>query len=104
MTGLDKIDQTGVALITMVGTILGLMIATASDTTLRTAVLFPGLLPCFVAPKTLGLRTGIIVCGLANGAIYGLLWHAWLRLVNVLTARIPRWSKLVAVWLVGRSR
>ena len=104
MTRLDKIDRAGVAVVALFGTLFGLMIAGTSDTTLRASVLFPALAAGFVAAKAFGFSTRIIVCGLANGATYGTVWYAWLRLVNGVISRIPRWSKRVAIWLIGMGR
>ena len=85
------------------GTLIGLMIASASDIGPTAAIfaLFPGLVPGFLAAKLYGRTVGIVVCGLTNGTIYGTLWYAWLRVLNSVISRIPVWSKRVAVWWVG---
>jgi hypothetical protein len=106
MPRLDNFDRTGVSVVALCGGLLGLMVFWASDIRLVPAlsITFPGLIPGVAAARLFGLSGGIVVCGLVNGAIYGTLWYAWLRMVNAVSSRIPGWSKRVAGWLVGLRR
>jgi hypothetical protein len=84
---LDAIDRAGVVVVTILGIGLGLMIATASDVRLTPMlfVMFPGFGVGYLAFKMFGLTAGVVVTGVANGAIYGLLLYAWDRLANKLS-------------------
>jgi len=86
---LDAFDKLGVVVVTLLGTLLGWMIATASDTTLTPVltIVFPGVAIGYVAFKLLGLPAAVALTGIANGAIYGLLLYLWDRLVNSLSRR-----------------
>src|ERR1051326_3556463 len=86
---LDAFDELGVVVVTLLGTLLGWMIATTSDTTLTPMliVLFPGVAIGYIAFKLLGLPAAVVLTGVANGAIYGLLLYSWDRLVNSLSRR-----------------
>jgi hypothetical protein len=81
---LSTFDRIGVAVVALLGTCLGWEIATASDIhfTPMLAVIFPGALVGFAVSKFVGYTVAVIVSGLANGAIYGLLLYGWNRLAN----------------------
>jgi hypothetical protein len=91
---LDAFDKTGVVVVTILGTGLGLLIAVASDIPFkpRVIVMFPGLAVGCVACKLFGLTAGIVVTALANGTIYGLLLYAWDRLCNKLASVLRKMS------------
>jgi hypothetical protein len=86
---LSTFDRIGVAVVSLFGTCLGWEIATTSDIhfTLMLAVIFPGTVIGFTVAKLVGLKVAVIVSGVANGAIYGLLMYGWNRLANRLSRR-----------------
>jgi hypothetical protein len=81
---LDTFDKIGVAVVTILGTGLGLLMAVGSDIRLTPmfVVIFSGFAVGYVAFKLLGLAAGVVLTALANGAVYGLLLYAWDRLAN----------------------
>ena len=91
---LDAFDKVGVAIVTILGTGLGLLIALASDTRLTPMliVIFPGVAVGYLAFKLFGITAGVVLTALANGAIYGLLLYAWDRLCNTLSSVLRRMS------------
>ncbi len=86
---LDAVDKLGVLVVTLLGTLLGWMIAMTSDIRLTPMliVMFPGSAIGYAAFKPFGLSTTVALTGIANGAIYGLLLYSWDRLVNSLSKR-----------------
>jgi hypothetical protein len=51
------------------------------------AVIFPGAVVGFAVAKLVGYTVAVIVSGLANGAIYGLLLYGWNRIANRISRR-----------------
>jgi hypothetical protein len=87
---LDAFDKVGVVIVAILGAGIGLMIASGSDLRLTPmlVVLFPSVAVGHLAFKFFGLTVGIVVTGVANGAIYGLLLYAWDRLANKLSSAL----------------
>jgi hypothetical protein len=89
---LSTFDRIGVVVVALVGACLGWGIATASDIrfTPMLAVFLPGCAVGFVVSKFVGLKVAVIVSGVANGAIYGLVLYGWNRLANAISGRRPK--------------
>jgi len=83
---LDAFDKTGVAVVTILGTGIGSMVALGSDIPLIPfVVICPGLAVGYPAAKIFGPTVSIVLTTIANGAIYGFLLYAWDRLANRLS-------------------
>ena len=89
-SGLSTFDRVGVGLVSVLGTCIGLMMALAPHIQLipLVALLFPGLPVGVVVARLFGLTAGVLACGVANGAAYGLLLYGWCRLANALRQRL----------------
>jgi hypothetical protein len=89
---LSAFDRIGVALVTLVGTGLGMTIFTASDIQLTPmlALVYPGWGIGVFVSKFAGPDTSRFFAGVANGIFYGLLLYGWDRLANWLSARLAR--------------
>jgi hypothetical protein len=85
-------DRIGVAVVALLGICLGWEIVTTSDITFTPmlAVIFPGAVVGFAVAKFVGFNVAVIVSGVANGAIYGLLMYGWNRLANAVSGRRPK--------------
>lgn len=87
---LDAFDKVGVVVVTILGTGIGLMIATTSDIrlTLMLFIIFPGVAVGYLTFKLFGLTAGVVLTGVVNGASYGLLLYAWDGLANKLSGAL----------------
>jgi hypothetical protein len=74
---LGTFDRIGVAVVALLGAGLGWGIATANDIVLTPmlALVFPGSVLGFAVSKSVGQNIVGIASGVANGAIYGLVWY-----------------------------
>jgi hypothetical protein len=88
-TQLSTLDRIGVAFVALIGTCLGWGIGTASDIhfTPTQGVIFPGAVVGFAMANFVGYTVAVIISGLANGAIYGLVLCGWHRIANRISRR-----------------
>lgn len=73
-TNLSTFDRVGIWVVALLGTPIGLMIATALDlrvTPTLALIVFPGLPVGVVATRLFGTSVGAFVSALSNGAAYG---------------------------------
>ena len=89
---LSTFDRLGVAVVMTLGTFIGSGVGLASDTTLAPVFLFlcPGLLAGAGVDASFGFAAGLISCGIANGAAYGLILYGWDRAANALVHRFSK--------------
>jgi hypothetical protein len=86
---LDTFDKTGVVVVTILGTGIGLIVALGSDVRLIPfVVICPGLVIAYPAAKLFGPTVSIVLTAIANGAIYGFLLYAWDRLADKLSNKL----------------
>ena len=89
----NALDRLGIAIVSVLGAFLGLLMATASDIRITPTLLliFPGLLIGVAVARGLTVTGGIAACALANGVAYGLLLYGWYRFAGALRCRLPHW-------------
>lgn len=94
-------DRVGVLIVTVIGSLIGLEIALASDIKLTplVATLFPGLLVGVVVARAFGEVAGVITCAVSNGALYGLALYCWIRLATAIAHSFPIWLVSIAARL-----
>jgi hypothetical protein len=98
---LSAFDRAGIVVVMLLGTCIGLEIASASDIRLTPmlALLFPDVLIGFGVAPILGAPVGVIACAAANGAAYGFFLYGWYRLSSALAYGIPKWLDRLGVRL-----
>src|SRR5258708_6421595 len=98
---LTTVCRAGIVLVALLGIYIGLMMAGASDVTLSPmlVMVFPGLLAGYGVGYVFGFGAGVISCGIANGAAYGLFLYGWIRLAKALAHNFPNWLNAAAIRL-----
>ena len=79
---LSTFDRFGVAVVAFLGAVVGLFAGLTSHLPVFSILIFPGLLFEFLVGLIRGKGSGVIACGVANGAIYGFGFYWFCRFAD----------------------